>query len=44
LKTGVPTQDEIDAQEAVKNYNHKPDKDMDAMGSDDDEGPKKKKD
>jgi hypothetical protein len=42
LKTGVPAQDEIEAAEAIKNFQHKPDKEMEAMGSDDEEGPKKK--
>ena len=44
LKTGQPTQEEIEAAEYVRNYQHREDKEMDAPGgSDDEEAPKKKK-
>ena len=43
IKNGQPTQEDLDAQEHVRTYQHKEDKEMDGMGSDDDESPKKKK-
>ena len=33
----MPTQDELDAADAVKNFQHRPNKELDAMGSDDEE-------